>query len=237
MAYINYKLLFEKGFTLEDYHVLNMLNQKEYVFLEAFSDTLDKFIELGIAGYKKGKEGSLNFLRIDARGVKLLEELHTYNFSIDIEEVQKNIEGLYEVNGNFIGKRLKIRENLIWFKQVTIFNNKIIVDTVSEYLHSQNPDYIMSLENLIWRPQSKAFSVHKTLKDSLLYELVCKKYKIDTAFFENKKSTKEVNWLDTVSRLVPSKAINSELYFTGSMRTDLEHIEKVKVEYFKRMKK
>ncbi|MDC7251013.1 MAG: hypothetical protein PQJ49_13955 [Sphaerochaetaceae bacterium] len=141
----------------------------------------------------------------------------------------------YQTRNKHTGTKLEVQDRLIWFIAQTGFSTKVILSAVEEYL-TLNSEYTKSLENLIWTPSSKAFSVHKNLKDSKLFDFICNKYKLNDTFIIENKGGKYVQWLHDVAMLEVPKKLPDEVYFTGSAQTDLEHSDKIKKLYLKNLK-
>ena len=236
MSYINFKLLYEKGLTDHEYLLLQKVFQKEILLLEPFSDDLKPLFDRGLIQYLKGKENVLKAVRISKKGKEFLSQLSTMDYTDNIGEILDIIVDLYKSNDKHVGTKLEVKNRLVWFIAETGFSAKVIINSIEEYL-STNTEYTKSLENLLWTPASKAFSVHKNLKDSKLFDFICQKYSLDETFIVEHKGGKEMEWLSNVSRLSVPKKLNEELYFTGNMESDLEHVNKLKKLYFLKMKK
>lgn len=236
MAYINYNHLYKKGLNETDYHILQKIFQKESILLEPHLSDFKRLFDLGLIQYLKGKENTIEGVRISKKGKTFLNQLEDLEYSDEIGKLNEKLIELYEVNQKHGGNKLEIQNRLTWFISQTGFGADQIIKVIEEYLMN-NREYTMSLENLIWKPQSKAFSVHKNLKDSRLYDLFCKKYSMDESFFiENNKGV-ELEWLYAVAHLNPSKKLENDLYFTGSYESDLEHIKKIKIKYLNKIRK
>lgn len=236
MSYINFKLLYEKGLSDHEYLLLQKVFQKDILLLEPFKDDLKPLFDKGLIQYLKGKEGILEAVRISKKGKDFISQLSTMDYNDNVGQILEAILELYQSHNKPIGTKLEVKSRLIWFVTETGFSSKVIISAVEEYL-SINTEYTKSLENLLWTPASKAFSVHKNLKDSKLFDFICLKYNLNETFIVEGKGGKEMEWLGNVSRLEVPKKLTPELYFTGSMETDLEHITKLKKLYFLKMKK
>lgn len=229
--YINYNLLYSKNLSDIDYHVLQKIFQKEEKLLEPFLDRFNILEELGLIQYLKGKEGQAKGVRISRKGKSFLSQLQTMSYTDSIGSLVESLISLYKTNGKHVGNKLEVQSRLIWFIAQTGFSPKVIRLTVEEYL-LDNPEYTMSLENLIWKPASIAFSVHKQLKGSKLYDCICFKYDLNQTFLIETKKNKAIEWLQSVSNLNVPKGVGSELYFTGSYQGDVEQVKKIEEYYF-----
>lgn len=233
--YINYDHLYSKGLTDDDFHLLQKIFQKEEVLLEPLTEQFSKLDELGLIQYLKNQEGTAKGVRISKKGKSFMSQLETLSYNDSVGLLVDNLIGQYEAVNKHIGTKLEVQNRLMWFLGNTGFSSKVIIKTVEEYL-AENSTYVKSLENLIWTPPSKAFSIHMNLKDSKLFDLVCKKYRLDETFFIESNNTKEMEWLQGVTKLVTSKSISKDYFFTGSYKTDMEHIEKLKAIYLKKIR-
>lgn len=233
--YINYQLLYEKGLSDEDLSILQKIFQKEEVLLEPFLDHFERFEDLGLIQYLKKKEGTVKGVRISKKGKALLSQLETMGYSDKIGELVDKLVENYVTRNKHVGTKLEVQDRLIWFIGQTGFSTKVILDSVEEYL-TLNSEYTKSLENLLWTPSSKAFSVHKNLKDSKLFDFICQKYNLNQTFIIEDKGGKYVKWLADISALTIPKGLPEELYFTGTYKTDLEHIQLLKKMYLSNLK-
>lgn len=235
MSYINYKLLYEKDLSDEDFHILQKIFQKETTLLEAYTDTFKRFEELGFIQYLKGQENTAKGIRISKKGKALLSQLETMDYNDKIGDLVDKLIENYNTRNKHVGTKLEVKDRLIWFIAQTGFSTTVILRSVEEYL-TLNSEYTKSLENLIWSPPSKAFSVHKNLKDSKLFDFISQKYNLNQTFFIEGKKTKEIRWLDDIAKLEIPKKLKKELYFTGNYEDDLAHKEKIKEQYLKHIK-
>ncbi len=218
--YINYQLLYEKGLSDDDFHLLQKIFQK---FPIGDAD-VQKFEEMGLVTYLKTGE-----IRISKKGNAFLSDLQILNYNDDIKEIiEKTIE-MYTNHDKPIGNKLEIKNRVTWFVSQTNFSNRVILESVNDYLN--NNDYILRLDNLFWKPQSH-LSVHKNLKDSKIFDLIAHKYKLNQDYFLETKN-KEIRWLAAVSRLEVPKG---SIYFIG-YKEDKIRIEKFKETYEKMIKK
>lgn len=232
MGYINYELLYSKSMNDVDFHILQKIFQKEDILLEPFKDHFKRFKDLGLIQYLKGKEDSVEGIRISKKGKEFITQLETMGYNDSIGTLVDKLIELYNTNNKHTGNKLEIQNRLIWFIAQTGFSSAVIFKSVEEYL-LYNSEFTKSLENLIWTPSSKAFSIHKNLKDSKLYDYICTKYNLNESFFVEDKKGKEITWMASVANLSVPKNLESEAYFTGSYEGDLKHVEELKNKYIK----
>lgn len=232
--YINYNLLYSKELTLHDFHVLQMVFQKEYLMVEGRKEFLPKLIEREYVSYLKDVEKFEN-LRITKKGKALLDSLGTMGMSEEISETCESLLSLYEGYNKPTGNKLEVQTRLIWFVSQTGFSHEIIKKSVEEYL-GVHTEYTKKLENLLWKPQS-VFSTHKSLKDSHLYDIICKKYRLNTEFFLKKNKGVLINWLSSIAKLKPPRTSkDKDIYLTGSYKSDNALINKIRLIYLEHIK-
>lgn len=236
MSYINYNHLYKKGLNDKDYHILQKIFQKETTLLEPHIKDFKKLLDLELIQYLKGKENTVEGVRISKKGKTFLNQLEDLNYTDELGVLIDKLIELYEINNKDYGNKLEIQSRLGWFISQTGFGSSQIMEIVEKYL-DENREYTLKLENLIWRPQSQAFSVHKNLKDSRLFEMFRIKWNLDESFYIKDKKGVEMDWLSKISSLEPSKKLKKELYFTGSYESDMQHIVKLKNKYFRKIRK
>lgn len=223
--FINYELLFKKNLTFEDLNTLIQINQKEGLLIQG--KDLSKYEELDLITYLSAPKEKHLSVRLSKNGKAFLDALSTRGLTEDIGNLTKDLIQMYETESKETGNHLEIQKRLIWFIEETGFGPKAIKTVVDNYLSSSG-DYTMRLDNLIWKGQSLAFSVHFHLKDSRLFDLFTKNYNLPTHFFINPTRSKEEQWLWDLSQLDIPKRVAPELYFTGAYKTDQEFQNKVK---------
>jgi hypothetical protein len=223
--YINYELLFKKNLTLLDLDLLIKVNQKEGVLLEGVD--FSKYEELGLVTFLKAPKEPHLSVRLTKNGKAFLDALCTKDLTQDIGDLTKELIALYEYDGKETGNALEVQKRLVWFIQETGFGPQAIKTVVENYISSSG-EYTMRLDNLIWKGQSLAFSIHFHLKESRLFELFTKTYNLPTHFFISPTRSSEDQWLWDLSQLKIPKKANSDFYFTGSAKGDQEFQDKIK---------
>ena len=227
--YINYQFLFSKELSVNHLTALQMIFQKEYTLVENFEDQLEDLKRLEYIEMLKKSENIFES-RVTKKGKSLLDKVSTMGYTEEIGELCKELIDLYTNYNKPTGTALEVQNRLVWFISQTGFNPTIIKNTVQNYLN-ENTTYTKKLENLIWKPTS-VMSVHKNLKDSQLYDIICTKYKLNADFFLKKSKGVELTWLHNVAQLrPPKKSKNKEIYLTGSYESDMEAINKLKAAY------
>ena len=223
--YINFKYLLCQEFPIPQFILLQQVSQKDFELFEL--EDLVLLQEKGFVTSKPHKEK----VRITKEGKAFLTQCTTYGYTEECGQLVQTLVELYE-NYNFpIGKELMVRRNLIWFLTITGFKPEIILQTVEGYLN-----HVVSigrkavwLENLVW----KFTSVHdnnRRLSESILYELICKKYKLPVTFL-TKKRNRGTEYLFQLSQLQPST--KSGIYASGTYEGD----KKIKAEAGKLLRK
>ena len=231
--YINYELMFKKGISLEELNTLIQINQKEGKLLEG--KDFSRFEELNLVTYVKPVKDIYNSVRLSKNGKTFLDALTTKGFTEEVGNLLKKLTELYELSNKDTGNLLEVRKRLIWFIEETGFSEKVIYNAVDTYL-TDNSEYTMNLDNLLWRAPSKAFSVHYNLKDSRLFDIISKQFRLPITFFVKDSITVEETWLRAISHLNIPKKLDNSLYFTGSYKTELEFQQMLKVKLAEKMK-
>lgn len=232
MSYINFKMMYSKGLSTDDYITLQMILQQEATFLKEKEDLFPKYEGFGFVQYIKGKGELSERIRLTKEGLSILKQIATPNLTDEVAVLSNSVIEMYETQQKPVGNTFTVQDRLLWFLSETGFTTDSIYQTVEEYLQTSG-EYTMSLENLFWRPTSKAFSVHKKLEESKLYDIMCAKYKINKFFFTKKRGV-SVEWMFDVSKLQLPKKMDKEFYFTGSYEGDFKHILEMKKQLIKK---
>ena len=230
--YINFKLMYEKGILMTELTTLLAINQREAYLFQSIP--FEYFEEQDLITYVKGSGPKEERVRLSANGKALLDALTTKDMSEELLNTVHELIEIYEHYGKETGNTLEIRDRLNWFVNATGFSLPVIKNMVEEYL-SNKSDFIMKLDNLIWKPQSSAFSVHYNLSDSKLFDMIMKKYKLPINFFlkpSDKRKAKDTWLFDIMKLKVPSR-LPEEYYWTGSEKTDKEALNRLKKLLFK----
>lgn len=228
--YINFKLMHEKGIYLSELYILIAINQKEAFLVEKIP--YEYFEEQGLIEFTKQGKTLEDKVRLSKNGKALLDALTTKGATEELLSTTQELVDIYEGYGKETGNILEIRNRLIWFVQATGFGLNAIKTMVEDYV-SNSGDYTLRLDNLIWKPQSSAFSIHYSLSDSRLFDLIVKKYNLPVAFFlkPSDKRTARESWLfDIMKMKVPSK-LPDEMYWTGSEKGDKEALIRLKKQF------
>ena len=230
--YINFKLMYEKGILMSELVVLLAINQKEAYLLQSIP--FEYLEEQEFVTYVKGTGPKEERVRLSPNGKALLDALTTKGMSEELLNTVHELIEIYEHYGKETGNTLEIRDRFNWFVNATGFSLPVIKNMVEEYL-SNKSDFIMKLDNLIWKPQSSAFSVHYNLSDSKLFDMIMKKYKLPINFFlkpTEKRKAKDI-WLFDIMKLKVPNRLPEEYYWTGSEKTDKEALNRLKKLLFK----
>ena len=230
--YINFKLMYEKGILMTELTTLLAINQREAYLFQSIP--FEYFEEQDLITYVKGSGPKEERVRLSANGKALLDALTTKDMSEELLNTVHELIEIYEHYGKETGNTLEIRDRLNWFVNATGFSLSVIKNMVEEYL-SNKSDYIMRLDNLIWKPQSSAFSIYYNLSDSKLFDMIMRKYKLPINFFlkpTDKRKAKDV-WLFDIMKLKVPRNLPEEFYWTGSEKTDKEALTRLKKLLFK----
>lgn len=230
--YINFVYLESKGY--EPQHLIDLLaiNQKDLLYLERRSDCLSIYITQGLAIEVKGAKPLPERIRISKRGKDLLQAATTRGYTDDIGRLATALQTKYVdygVDERRVGKTKKVIDLLVWFLDSTDFSMTEVYKGVEHYLSETDPEWVMNLENLLWK-QTSVYSVHPTIKDSKLFEYLCGLYNRDIVTYVE-PTTKAKNYIEWVSRVVNTKIPSSlpdDCYFTGSYRGDVQAKKRIK---------
>lgn len=232
MNYVNFKHLYRKGLTDLDFMLLVKIFQKDFHLIsEQDMPMISRLVEEGFVTYLKGKSGTINALRFTPKGSEFFRELEIFEFDEKIIELEDRLLKLYDLNNKATGVKAKIRANLMWFVNKTGFGVEVIYKVVEDYLNEciTNQKNVMYLENLIWK-QPSVFSVHKSLKDSILFDIISRRYGLgDSERFENKKGS-VYDWLFGLSKITPPKRIDEKFRITGDYEGDVKFLNCAKKE-------
>lgn len=226
---INFNLIYTNNLNPTEVFILYAINQKEFDFIkEDYINDVNNLIGMGYVT----ESSKISDLRLTKSGKAFLTSLSKLDSSNENCELVERLIEMYEFYNKETGNYLEIQDRLNWFIKVTGFSTKVIEDSIKNYL-KENDKYIMRLDNLIWKPQSAAFSVNFSLSDSRLFDMIVKKYKLPFYFYTDKKRRSRVkeSWLYDISKLkVPTK-LPSEMYWTGSEKGDKEAYARLKNQF------
>lgn len=220
----------EKGILMSELTTLIAINQKEAHILKDIP--YEYLEEQGLIEFIKGGKTKEEKVRLSKNGKALLDGLTTNGATEEILSLVQELVTMYDSYGKETGNTLEVRDRLIWFIGATGFGVKAIKTTIEDYV-SESGDYTLKLDNLIWKPQSSAFSINFNLSDSRLFDIIIKKFKLPINFFlkPSDKRTVKDNWLFDVMKLkVPSK-LSDDMYWTGSEKGDKEALTRLKKQF------
>lgn len=111
--------------------------------------------------------------RLTKKAKNFLRDLEIPGINDEVKELGAALFELYDGTDRIGNKKSCIRK-LAWFLEETEADSSTIIEAVSDYLHTQDPQYIIKLDNLIHRPPN-AFSTKFQLENSKLNDLINKK--------------------------------------------------------------
>ena len=232
--YINFPLLLSSGYTVNDIAYLLAIRQKEDMVTSSMpEEDIQRYINAGYVN--KLKNGGL---KLTQKGAAFLNVVETPRLTLEVSEILKEMVVYYESFGKDIGVSMKeAEERLSWFMGNTNFKKSLILESTKNYLES-NSEYTLSLCNFIWKPPSQAFSVHMNLKNSKLFDLIVRKYGLNTDMYFKDNQNREAEWLFAVSRLPnpPAKG-NLDCFFTNDYKKEKERLLDIKKILFNRLRK
>jgi len=221
--YINFERLYKTGYSDCDLMVLQKIAQGDKHLIHPDNEVvIDRFIEDGLVQLVKTGETKFDKLRISVKGKQFLIDICQKELTDEVITLENELIELYKTYNKPIGLKNDVRARLCWFIGETGFRPDIIKKYVEEYLQDADPEYTMQLANLIWKPQSVAFSVNFNLKTSKLFDIISDKMRLQREVFLEKKD-KELEYLLQYGSVRPSKRLSKELYYTGSYEGDLKH--------------
>lgn len=227
--YINIEQLALSGLKPVDLVNLLAIRQKDEFYLRGIPD---EDLE-PITGNGYAERIASGRLKLTKKGESLLYAIETPGITAEISKTLSILLGMYGDAGREVGVSEREAESrLVWFMGNTNFRGKAVCEAVEEYLSSPT-DKKMSLCNLIWRPPSIAFSVHKNLKDSKLFDLIARRYRLNAeAYFADRKG-KELEWEFAVARLPnPPSRGNRDILFTFDHKAEKERLNAIKTHLF-----
>lgn len=233
--YINFQQLYKSDISESDFMLLLKVSQKNTELLvEEDKPKLESFLELGLVELVKQGKDFFEKLRISKKGKQFIRNIESPKYSDEIQELEQKLVEMYEDAQKETGLRAEVKSRLTWFMCETGFRANVIKKYVQIYLDETDPKYIKNLSNLIWTAQSKAFSIHFDLKDSKLFDIISQALGLNQSVFLEKKD-KELNYLFQYATACPPKGLRSELYYTGSYQSEIEHFAKLHEELTKRI--
>lgn len=231
--YINFKELRESDFTIEDIETLVGIRQKEDESILR-KDSVDILLERGYI--EKFKNGNL---KLSSKGQSFLNVIETPGLTEEVSSLVSSLVKMYELNDKPTGIIKEVEQRVSWFLHETGFGVDKIKQEVGRYL-TDNDKFTMSLSNLIWKPKSVAFSVHMKLSESMLFDLMARRYGLNTSIYFADKKSKDIAYIMAVSKLPnPPASISPDSTITGSVKGDKEAIlkaRKMMVEYINERK-
>lgn len=234
MAYINFALLTEKGYSNDHYLALVMIGQNDSLLLESsdYGRFFDSFEEAGLIQYLKTEKNKYKAVRLSDRGKAFLHQLTMFGYTDNIGKLANRLREMYREHGvaeDRLGQHQTLIDRIIWFISETPFNLSDIFYGIEEYLSQTNSEYVRTLDRLFWQPKD-IYASKPTLKDSWLFERLCQKHEISVTTFikEISKGLREFRWLSGVVNNPIPKGFPEEMYFTGSYKGDVTAKERIR---------
>lgn len=230
--YISFDFILQR-MSMTDFLVLQSIKQKDLYHKIIDDECIERLVNEGFLGLQKNGEPKLT-----KAGNSFLHAATDAPASPEIIKLRDELCSMYESQNKPIGKKMEVASRLSWFVNASFFNDNIIKSTVAEYLASSGK-YTSSLENLIWKP-ANIMTVHKNLKDSMLFDLIVSKNNAINLdfYFDPKYQTKSLKYAIAVSKLPdPAANIPKEMTMTGSREGDIKAIREVKRVFFNYIRK
>lgn len=233
--FINYNYLYSHELSDKDLEVLLKVRQKETILLEVVEDvqeTLDWLETKELIQYVKGDKGG-HTARVSIKGNRFLKNLEKPEYREEYGELASELISIYQSYDKFTGNKTNVEKRLTWFINESGFSLPIIRKAVDEYLLNADPKYVLSLENLCWKPAS-VYDKTMKLVESRLYNLIVEKYGLDEGVLESKD--KSICWLSDLSKLKVPKNINPKFYLTENYEEDCLLLSTIKEKYLELLK-
>lgn len=183
--YINFKLLKEKGLSVQELFTLQIIKQlkTEPERVDDLAMTLtDDFIEdmskrsliTKIKGKKKDLE--LSKYRLSSKGSKLLEDLQTPLVTEADIIVFEWLRDLYLKSDKEIGSESKCRKLIAWFRSESGIDKNRLITLCKKFTDDEDRmEYSKVLQFVFWKPENH-FQTSPKLEDSKLW-LYYEKYR------------------------------------------------------------
>lgn len=228
--YINFEQLMSVGLTMDDIGYLLMIRQKDPMMGIIPTDKMDMYIERKFVEIMKNGK-----YKITPRGGSALSLVETPGLTPEVEEIRDAAIRIYDSFGKDPGMIKEVERRMIWFVANTSFKKGPILDAVSSHLEGSG-EYTMRLDNLIWKP-SNVYSAHMSLCDSKLFDIILKRYGLNSDPYFKENKDKEISWLYGVARLPrPGKRMRAEYTISGDVTNDIKRIEELGKELGRRLK-
>lgn len=230
---LNFELIHEYGLSPSEVLCLLAIRQKCEWYYPAMEEETAKLSGLGLIA-----KNLAGLWRPTKKGSNFLSRMTQPGATKESMSLAERLTTLYKDSGKDTGATAKEIESLTaWFLAETGFKPGAVETAVSRYL-SDHPDYTMSLANLIWKPQSKAFSVHYNLRQSKLFDIISEAFRLDPLPYVEPSKKKETEWLIAVSKL-PDPPVNGnpDILFTGDGKKERERLKSIKQYLFNSLRK
>ena len=214
--------MFSHDITWEDVAYLCMIRQGDKLVSEIPKEKIDDYLSKGLV--EKLKNGNL---RMTPRGGSLMTLIETPGLTPEIEALRDAAIRLYKKYDKETGILKEVEKRLCWFMSTTSFKGGPVMDAIKEHLDTRG-DYTMRLDNLIWKP-GNVFQARMSLSESVLFDMIAKKYGLNSDAYLKENRNKEMAWLFAVAGLPdPPARADASITLTGSVSGDKEAIRKIK---------
>lgn len=220
--YINFNQMMSYDLGFEDVACLVMIRQREALADDIPAERIAVYERRGLV--ERQKNGKL---RLTNRGGSLLTLIETPGMTAEVEETRDVLLGLYRDRGKETGMIKDVERRLAWFMGSTGFKTGPITEAAEYHLDTRG-DYVMRLDNLIWKPAS-VYSVHMSLSESMLFDTIARRYGLSHDAYLREARNREMEWLFAVSSLpMPPAKADPSITFTGSPKGDKEAIQRMR---------
>lgn len=202
MNYINFNLLYERGFNPVEYCLMvaahqNAKEDMSDVVASLIGDDarLDELVEQGYLKYIKGtkNQSEIEKIRLDKKGRKLIEDVSAIEVEQEDIIVFDWLEKLYKDRGKEIGNRRKIKSYIAQFRKYSgIDKNNLVLLCKSFCYDEDEQEYSHKLENVFYKPKTH-FNIHFDIEESRLYKYYLKHQNMFDKRFEALNNLKEIH--------------------------------------------
>lgn len=214
--------MFSHGITMEDLGYLCMIRQGDSLARTIEAGKIEEYLSKGYI--ERLKNGGI---RMTPRGGSLMTLIETPGLTPEIEDIRDRAISLYNNFDKETGVLKEVEKRLCWFVSSTGFKMRPIIDAITFHLETRG-DYTMRLDNLIWKP-GNVFQARMSLSESTLFDIIARKYGLNSNMYLKENRNKEMEWMFAVSRLPePPARGDKDIFISGSSKGDKESILRIK---------
>lgn len=178
MAYINTKLISEKGYIEDDCKVLQLIHQNKSndesksIANNITDRQLELFYEQGLVYNIKGTKKQTTFekMRLTTKGKKLLEDFQLFDVLEEDVKVFEWMKDLYLRADKEIGSEQKCKELIAWFRVESQICRNELIHLCKTFVNDESRmEYSKVLQYIFWKSESH-FQTKPVLSQSKLWQ-------------------------------------------------------------------